>query len=73
MRCVKNPLAHWIRGVCAVAAVIVATAKMTVLGVTNYGQRRIRVPADTLVDIRGGHCVWIDRVRGTFDQRDWEI
>ncbi|HYB39934.1 MAG TPA: hypothetical protein VEF72_32255 [Mycobacterium sp.] len=44
-----------------------------VLGVTNHDQRRVRVPADALIDIRGGHCVRIDRVRATIDQQGWEI
>lgn len=45
----------------------------SVLGVTNGDQRHVRVPADTLIDIRGGHCVRIDRVRATLDQQGWEI
>jgi hypothetical protein len=44
-----------------------------VLGVTNGDQRQVRVPADTLIDIRGGHCVRIDRVRATLDQQGWEV
>lgn len=44
-----------------------------VLGVTNDGHRSIRVPADALIDIHGGHCVRIDRVRATIDQQGWEV
>jgi hypothetical protein len=44
-----------------------------VIGVTNDGQRQVRVPADALIDIRGGHCVRIDRVRATLDQQGWEV
>ena len=51
----------------------VDTVASAVLGVTNGDRRRVRVPADTLIDIRGGHCVRIDRVRGTLDQQGWEI
>lgn len=43
------------------------------IGVTNDGQRHIWVSADTLIEIRGGHCVQIDRVRATLDQHGWEI
>jgi hypothetical protein len=51
----------------------VDTAKMAVLGVTDDGQRRVRVPADTLIDLRGGDCVCMDRTRSTLDQQGWEI
>ncbi|ORA82361.1 hypothetical protein BST29_11655 [Mycobacterium malmoense] len=51
----------------------VDTAAPAVVGVTNADQRRVRVPADTLIDIRGGHCVRIDRVRATLDGQGWEI
>jgi hypothetical protein len=44
-----------------------------VLGATNDDKRPVRVPADVLIDIRGGHCVRIDRVRATIDQQGWEI
>jgi hypothetical protein len=51
----------------------VDTAKLAVLGVTNSDHRQVRVPADALIDIRGGHCVRIDRVRATLDQQGWEF
>jgi hypothetical protein len=51
----------------------VDTNEPAVFGVTNGDQRRGRVPADTLIDIHGGHCVRIDRVRATLDQQGWEI
>jgi hypothetical protein len=51
----------------------VDTDKSAVLGVTNDDHRHVQVPADTLIDIRGGHCVRIDRVRATLDQQGWEI
>jgi hypothetical protein len=44
-----------------------------VLGVTNGDHRKVRVPADSLIDIRGGHCVRIDRVRATLDRQGWEV
>lgn len=34
---------------------------------------RVRVPASVLLDIRGGHCVRIDRVRTTVDSQGWEV
>lgn len=51
----------------------VDTDACAVLGVTNDGHQRVRVPADTLIDIRGGQCVRIDRVRATLDQQGWEV
>ncbi len=51
----------------------VETTVPAVLGITNNGHQRVRVPADTLIDIRGGHCVRIDRVRDTLDRQGWEI
>jgi hypothetical protein len=44
-----------------------------VLGTTNDNHRQVRVPAEALIDIRGGHCVRIDRVRATLDQQGWEV
>lgn len=32
----------------------------------------VRVPADALIDIRGGHCVRIDPVKATIDAQGWE-
>jgi hypothetical protein len=29
-------------------------------------------PASALLDVRGGHCVRIDRVRATIDAQGWE-
>ncbi|GEL17719.1 hypothetical protein [Pseudonocardia asaccharolytica] len=42
------------------------------------GRRRsdsqiVEVPAGELIDLRGGHCVRIDRVRATIDQQGWEV
>lgn len=51
----------------------VDTDACAVLGVTNDGRQRVRVPAAALLDIRGGHCVRIDRVRATLDQQGWEV
>lgn len=51
----------------------VDTGAAAVLGVTNGEQRHVRVPADTLIDIRGRHCVRIDRVRATLDRQGWEV
>lgn len=33
----------------------------------------VEVPATELIDIRGGHCVRIDRVRATIDNQGWEV
>jgi hypothetical protein len=44
-----------------------------VFGTTNDNHRHVRIPAEALIDIRGGHCVRIDRVRSTLDQQGWEI
>lgn len=51
----------------------VDTRTAAVLGVTNDDRRQVRVPADALIDIRGGHCVRIDRVRSTLDKQGWEL
>ena len=32
----------------------------------------VRVPASTLIDIREGHCVRLDRVRATVNDQGWE-
>jgi hypothetical protein len=32
----------------------------------------VDVPAGALIDLRGGHCVRIDRVRATIDAQGWE-
>lgn len=32
----------------------------------------VEVPASALLDIRGGHCVRIDRVRARIDAQGWE-
>ncbi|MBV9162382.1 MAG: hypothetical protein JO309_06215 [Pseudonocardiales bacterium] len=42
------------------------------------GRRReddqiVDVPADVLIDLRGGHCVRVDRVRATIDAQGWEV
>lgn len=41
--------------------------------ITLKDQRRVRVPADTLIDLRGGRCVCVDRARSTLDRQGWEI
>jgi hypothetical protein len=50
----------------------VDTDQPAVLGAKNSDQRHVRVPAEALIDIRGGHCVRIDRVRATLDAQGWE-
>ncbi len=32
----------------------------------------VEVPANALLDIRGGHCVRVDRVRASIDAQGWE-
>lgn len=33
----------------------------------------VHVPANVLIDIRGGHCVRLDRVRATVNSQGWEV
>ncbi len=45
----------------------------SVLGRRREDGAAVEVPADELIDIRGGHCVRIDRVRARIDAQGWEI
>lgn len=33
----------------------------------------VHVPTDVLIDIRGGHCVRLDRARATVNEQGWEV
>lgn len=33
----------------------------------------VHVPTDALIDIRGGHCIRLDRVRATVNNQGWEV
>ncbi len=44
-----------------------------VRGRRRRDDRPIEVPAAALIDIRGGHCVRIDRVQATIDAQGWEV
>ena len=45
----------------------------SVLGRRDSDQRTVEVPQEALLDIRGGHCVRVDRVRATIDRQGWEL
>lgn len=44
----------------------------SVLAVRDSDRRKVEVPQEALLDIRGGHCVRVDRVRATIDKQGWE-
>lgn len=44
-----------------------------VVGRVHTDGRLVHVPADVLIEIRGGHCVRLDRVRATIDKQGWEV
>ncbi len=44
-----------------------------VVGRVHADGRLVHVPADVLIEIRGGHCVRFDRVRATVDKQGWEV
>jgi len=45
----------------------------SVRGRRHEDGRLVDVPANALIDLRGGHCVRIDRVRATIDAQGWEV
>ncbi|MFC5997084.1 hypothetical protein ACFQE5_22995 [Pseudonocardia hispaniensis] len=52
---------------------VVAGETPVVRGRRRADSRLVEVPAGELIDLRGGHCVRIDRVRATIDQQGWEV
>lgn len=43
-----------------------------IVGTRREDGRAVAVPADVLIDLRGGHCIRVDRVRATIDSQGWE-
>lgn len=44
----------------------------TIIATVRESGASVRVPANVLLDLRGGHCVRIDRVRATVNDQGWE-
>ncbi len=44
-----------------------------VMGTRDSDGAGAEVPQEALLDIRGGHCVRLDRARATIDRQGWEI
>lgn len=44
-----------------------------VVGRVRESGALVHVPASVLIDIRGGHCVRMDRVRATVNNQGWEV
>ena len=44
----------------------------SVLGRRDSDGADVEVPKEALLDIRGGHCVRLDRARATIDRQGWE-
>ncbi|MFV0253293.1 MAG: hypothetical protein ACK5H2_08140 [Beutenbergiaceae bacterium] len=44
-----------------------------VVGTVREGGATVHVPAGVLLEIRGGHCVRLDRVRATINDQGWEV
>lgn len=44
-----------------------------VMGTRDSDGAGVEVPQEALLDIRGGHCVRLDRARATIDRQGWEI
>ena len=44
----------------------------SVLGRRDSDGADVEVPQEALLDIRGGHCVRLDRARATIDRQGWE-
>lgn len=44
-----------------------------VRGIRRSDGMAVEVPTGALLDIRGGHCVRVDRVKATIDAQGWEI
>lgn len=44
-----------------------------VVGRVRESGALVHVPAAVLIDIRGGHCIRMDRVRATVNNQGWEV
>ena len=49
------------------------TTDHSVLGTRDSDGTGVEVPQEALLDIRGGHCIRLDRARATIDRQGWEI
>ena len=49
------------------------TTERSVLGTRVSDGAGVEVALEGLLDIRGGHCVRLDRARATIDRQGWEI
>ena len=47
-------------------------AAAVVVGRVNEDEREVHVPVTALIDMHGGHCVRVDRVRATIDAQGWD-
>lgn len=52
---------------------VTGTTERSVLGARDSDGAGVEVPQEALLDIRGGHCVRLDRARATIDRQGWEI
>ena len=52
---------------------VTGTTERSVLGTRDSDGAGAEVPQEALLDIRGGHCVRLDRTRATIDRQGWEI
>lgn len=50
---------------------VTAVTESSVIATTDE-QVEVEVPQEALLDIRGGHCVRLDRVKATIDKQGWE-
>ena len=52
---------------------VTGATERSVLGTRDSDGAGAEVPQEALLDIRGGHCVRLDRARATIDRQGWEI
>lgn len=52
---------------------VTGTTKHSVVGTRDSDGAGVEFPQEALLDIRGGHCVRLDRARATIDRQGWEI
>ncbi|MFV0426619.1 MAG: hypothetical protein ACK5KU_06235 [Beutenbergiaceae bacterium] len=45
----------------------------TIVATVRDGGATVHVPAAVLLEIRGGHCVRLDRVQATVNDQGWEV
>lgn len=51
---------------------VISVGEASIVGQRDSDKALVEVPQAALLDIRGGHCVRLDRVRATIDQQGWE-